>query len=128
MTARVRQSLGYRNDAHTLLSEIDVLVHPARQEPLGRVLLEAAVCGTPIVATDVGGTREILEHERTGLLIPSDDPPAIIAAVSRLLHDDRLRNSLQVAAQESIRQRFALGSRTTELTSLWRSLIANQPD
>ena len=51
--------LGNRHDVAQLLSECTALVHAARQEPLGRVLLEAAACGTAVVATDVGGTREI---------------------------------------------------------------------
>jgi glycosyltransferase involved in cell wall biosynthesis len=115
--------LGYRGDVLPLLSEIDVLVHPARQEPLGRVLLEAAACGTAIVATSVGGTAEILEHERTGLLIPPDNPPAIVDAVARLIADDCFRISLATSARTSICDRFALGPRTAELTALWRKLV-----
>jgi glycosyltransferase involved in cell wall biosynthesis len=114
--------LGYRPHVPALLSQIDVLVHPARQEPLGRVLLEAAVCGTPIVATDVGGTREILEHERTGLLVPPEDSQAIARCVSRLLRDGPLRESLAAAAHASIVDRFALGPRTAQLVQIWREL------
>lgn len=51
--------LGTRDDVAALLNEFDLVVHPARQEPLGRVLLEAAAAGRAIVASDVGGTREI---------------------------------------------------------------------
>ncbi|MEA1950659.1 MAG: glycosyltransferase family 4 protein, partial [Planctomycetota bacterium] len=55
--------LGVRDDVPRILNELTILVHPARQEPLGRVLLEAAAAGLPIVATDVGGTREIFPIE-----------------------------------------------------------------
>ena len=51
--------LGARDDVEHVLCELTLLVHPARQEPLGRVLLEAAAAGVAVVATDVGGTREI---------------------------------------------------------------------
>jgi glycosyltransferase involved in cell wall biosynthesis len=116
--------LGYRPDVLALLSEIDVVVHPARQEPLGRVLLEAAACGTPIVATDVGGTSEIIEHERTGLLVSPEDTQSIARCVSRLLRDGPLRESLAVAARAPTVARFALGPRTAELVQLWRELTA----
>ena len=58
--------LGLRDDVAEILPELTLLVHPARQEPLGRVLLEAAACGVPIVASDVGGTREIFAAEEKG--------------------------------------------------------------
>ncbi len=55
--------LGWRDDVGELLNEFSLLVHAPRQEPLGRVLLEAAACGVPIVAADVGGTREIFASD-----------------------------------------------------------------
>jgi glycosyltransferase involved in cell wall biosynthesis len=55
--------VGYRDDIPRILNEVDLLVHSAKQEPLGRVLLEAAASGVPILATDVGGTREILGND-----------------------------------------------------------------
>jgi glycosyltransferase involved in cell wall biosynthesis len=60
--------LGERSDVAELLPEFAILAHPARQEPLGRVLLEAAACGVAVVATEVGGTGEIfpeVEEETT---------------------------------------------------------------
>ncbi|MGC3970678.1 MAG: glycosyltransferase family 4 protein [Pirellulales bacterium] len=74
--------LGTRSDMATLLLQLSLLLHMARQEPLGRVLLEAAACGVPVVATDVGGTREIFPHGRVdgAILVPKDDA---VAARSR---------------------------------------------
>jgi len=63
--------LGIRNDIPDLLPELTLLAHPARQEPLGRVLLEAAACGVAVIATDVGGTAEILPC-RSQLILPGD--------------------------------------------------------
>ncbi|MEK6236582.1 MAG: glycosyltransferase family 4 protein, partial [Planctomycetales bacterium] len=82
--------LGFRDDVAALLPELSLLVHPARQEPLGRVLLEAAAVGLPIAATDVGGTREILGSDYNdqasgdrALLVPANDPDALRAAILR---------------------------------------------
>ena len=65
--------LGNRNDIATLLAECTLLVHAAHQEPLGRVLLEAAAAGMAIVATSVGGTPEIFPAEtESAILVPTE--------------------------------------------------------
>ncbi|MFK7765992.1 MAG: glycosyltransferase family 4 protein [Mariniblastus sp.] len=75
--------VGRRNDVPDLMRTATVLVHPARQEPLGRVLLEAAASGLPIATTSVGGSPEILADENISqLMVPPNDP----AALSNLLH------------------------------------------
>jgi glycosyltransferase involved in cell wall biosynthesis len=86
--------LGTRNDVSRMMPECAMLVHAARQEPLGRVLLEAAACGLPVVATDVGGTRQIFPTEQDGaVLVPVDDAAAMAAAIFSLLsNEERLRN------------------------------------
>ena len=70
-------------------------MHPARQEPLGRVLLEAAAAGVAVVATDVGGTREIFPPEADAArLVPPDDADALAAAMLELLGNRELRGRL----------------------------------
>ncbi len=89
--ARRGHFLGVRTDMPSLLRELTLLAHPARQEPLGRVLLEAGASGCPIVATDVGGTREIFPPDsEAAMLIPPDDPRALAEAIEALLlHPER---------------------------------------
>jgi glycosyltransferase involved in cell wall biosynthesis len=114
--------LGYRDDVRRMLPEIDLLVHPARQEPLGRVLLEAAAAAVPIIATDVGGTAEIIDDKRSGLLVPPEDSQAIAVAVTDLLNDPPYRASLARTARESITRRFDLTTQATQLADVWRGL------
>jgi glycosyltransferase involved in cell wall biosynthesis len=80
--------LGWRTDVAELLPELALLAHAARQEPLGRVLLEAAACACPVVATDVGGTAEIFaaQDERQAILVPREDSQALASAIQTLLH------------------------------------------
>jgi glycosyltransferase involved in cell wall biosynthesis len=71
------------------------------------VLLEAAACGLAVVATDVGGTREIFPTEADGaVLVPSDNPHALAGAVVRLLSDDAGRVELGRAARGRIADAF----------------------
>ena len=96
-----------------LLPECALLVHAARQEPLGRVLLEAAASGLAVVATDVGGTREIFPSEADGaVLVPADDPIAPGATQSTaLLRDDDRRAVARAAPPAAGRKRRSTSGR-----------------
>lgn len=95
--------LGTIENVAELLNEATLLVHPARQEPLGRVLLEAAAAGVPCVATDVGGTREVFGIEQPAArLTPPDDHQALAAAVAQLSTDPLERARLASAARRRI--------------------------
>jgi len=99
--------LGRRDDVPRILGELTLLVHAARQEPFGRVLLEAAACGVPMIATDVGGTREIYPPRTdSALLVPPDDPAALSEATLRALGDAALCRQLAAAARKVVTERF----------------------
>jgi glycosyltransferase involved in cell wall biosynthesis len=101
--------LGVRDDVERILNELTLLVHPARQEPLGRVLLEGAAAGVAIVATDAGGTREIFPPQsEAACLVPPDDAQALAAAIARLLGDAAERRRLAENARKRAEQAFAL--------------------
>lgn len=116
--------LGYRDDVPALLAEVDVLVHPARQEPLGRVLLEAAASGLAILATDVGGTGEILADGRSAILVPGNDPTALAAGLDTLIDDAPLRARLGTAALADVRSRFPIAAAAEQLVGAWRDALA----
>lgn len=84
----------------------DMLVVPSRYEPFGMVILEGMLHGLPIAAANVGGPREILEHERTGLLFPPGDVEAIAQALLRLVRQSKLRRNLGEAAAREVRARW----------------------
>ncbi len=71
-----------------------LLVLPSRTEGLGRVLLEAMACFTPVVATRTGGGTEIVETSKAGLLVPVEDPEELAAAITQLLEDPRRRTEM----------------------------------
>jgi glycosyltransferase involved in cell wall biosynthesis len=117
--------LGVRGDMDRLLNELTLLIHPARQEPLGRVLLEAAACGLPIVATAVGGTAEIFPPDSASArLIPPGNPEALASAVVQLLDEPALRAAMGGAACRRVREAFDLGQATVRLVEHYRQVIA----
>jgi len=115
--------LGFRDDIPLLLNEIDLLVHTAHQEPLGRVLLEAASCAQAIVATDVGGTAEILLDQGSALLVPPDNVDALTGAIRQMLLDRELRHSLGRQARKHAVENFALSTAAARVRSFWESYL-----
>jgi glycosyltransferase involved in cell wall biosynthesis len=116
--------LGTRDDIAQLMNEAAVLVHAARQEPLGRVLLEAAACGLPVVATDVGGTREIFPSEADGaVLVPADDRHALAEAIAALLNDESRRERLGRAARRRAEAAFDIRRTAVALVEHYRAVL-----
>ena len=114
--------MGYRPEAARILNELTLVAHAARQEPLGRVLLEAAASGTPVVATDVGGTREIFP-EATGVeLVPPDDPPAMRDAVLAILDDPSREASLRDAVRRRAIAAFDIKTAASNLLRHYESV------
>jgi glycosyltransferase involved in cell wall biosynthesis len=117
--------LGPRADVDQLLPECDLLVHAARQEPLGRVLLEAAASGTPIVATDVGGTREIFPSEAAGaILVPVDDPATLADSALAVVGDENRRKSLAAAGRRRAEAAFDIRVAANHLVEQYYSVLA----
>jgi glycosyltransferase involved in cell wall biosynthesis len=115
---------GYRTDMPAVYAELAVLVHPARQEPLGRVLLEAGACGLPIVATDVGGTREIYPPElNAARLVPADDDLALAAAIRDILRDPSLGIKMGLSGRQRIEQAFDRVVAAEQLVRHYRDLL-----
>jgi glycosyltransferase involved in cell wall biosynthesis len=116
--------LGLRDDVERLLNEFHVLAHAARQEPLGRVLLEAAASGTPVVATDVGGTREIFPADaQAAILVPVDAPETMAQAIVGLLHDPARRCVLRGAARQRAESAFDAHRSAERLVTHYRDVL-----
>ncbi|MFT3786275.1 MAG: glycosyltransferase family 4 protein [Tepidisphaeraceae bacterium] len=79
---------------HTALAQIDMLVLPSIAEGFGIVLIEAMSAGVPIVATDVLGIRDVVDHERTALLVKVASPAELARSIERLHNDATLRNRI----------------------------------
>ena len=87
----------------------DVFVLNSSYEGLSHMLIEGLSLGSAIVATDVGGNPELIEHEKNGLLVPFGDRSALTAAITRLLADDEFAGRLRTAAKGSS-SRFSVAS------------------
>lgn len=98
----------------------DVVVVPSRREPLGLAAVEALACGTPVVASAVGGLKEVVRDEETGLLIAPENPDALANALTRL-KDGALRARLAAAAPASV-ARHDIRAAAAQLAQVWLEL------
>lgn len=116
---------GFRNDVARWLHAADLFVLPSRLEGLPNALLEAMATGLAVLASDLGGCREAVTHDRSGLLVPPDDARALEQALVRLLDDADLRERLGAAAARVIEERFTLDAVAPRYLTLYEALVLN---
>lgn len=90
---------GHQHDVAPWLDACDVVVSASHSESFGLVLVEAMALGKPLVVTDSGGPRDIVENETSGLLVPPADAPALARSIKRVLSDPRLAARLAAGAK-----------------------------
>ncbi|PZP53962.1 MAG: glycosyl transferase [Agrobacterium fabrum] len=108
LDGRVR-FLGFRSDVPELMAAMDAVAHTSIvAEPFGRVVVEAMMCGRPVVATRGGGVTEIIRDGETGLLVPPGDASALSAALGCILSHPALATRLGQRGREDVTERFSL--------------------
>ena len=112
---------------HTRLADFyraaDVCIVPSRAESFGLVALEAAACGTPVVAASVGGLRSLIDDGTTGFLVDGRDPAAYAAPVATLLDDPKLAAEMGACASARSR-RYSWSTTAARLRRLYGDLVA----
>jgi glycosyltransferase involved in cell wall biosynthesis len=111
--------LGARDDVPELLASLDVFAFPSLFEGLCLAVIEAQAAGVPVVATPVGGIRETVVDGETGLLVPTRDPPALAAAIRRLLEDRPAAKAMAAEAKRRVRERFSVERMLEETLRLY---------
>ena len=115
--------LGRRSDVPDLLAACDAFVLPSRREALGVAALEAMAAGRPVVASRVGGLAQAVVHDRTGLLVPADQPEALTEALARLLRDQELRDRLGAAGPSRVAEGFLAEQMVHAYEKLYREVL-----
>jgi D-inositol-3-phosphate glycosyltransferase len=103
-------------------SAAEVLVMPSLYESFGMVALEAMACGTPVVASQVGGLAYLVRDGETGYTIPENDPDALCEKLSLLLGDPQLRSTMGLCAVQHA-QDYAWERIATQIVDIYKSLL-----
>ncbi|RMF63069.1 MAG: glycosyltransferase family 1 protein [Calditrichaeota bacterium] len=118
--------LGFRDDIPELLHTFDVYVLPSLWEGLGRSLTEAMYTGRPVVATRVEGVPELVEHQKTGLLVEPQDVDALADSIVTLLADEKEARRLGQQAKARIDEAFHADRMVRELQQLYETTLAQK--
>ena len=116
---------GVSHNALEFIRASDVLIIPSRAEAFPRVCLESMSLGTPVVASDVDGIPEMIEHGRTGILFDLDHPELLSEAIVELSRDQELRTRLADEAAGIVRRRFSLDQLYARYAGAVRHIIAS---
>ncbi|MBT2384534.1 glycosyltransferase [Streptomyces sp. ISL-11] len=116
-----------REHVPTLLRSADIVLCPADYEPFGIVPLEAMGCGTPVVATAVGGQLDTVADPATGRLIPPGDATALAEAIASLLADPARRAACGVAGRRRVLSRYGWDRVAAATEAVYRDVLARHP-
>ncbi len=113
--------LGFIPEVRTLLTAFDIFVMPSQKEGFPYGLLEAGAAGLAVIASTVGGIPEIVEHKKTGLLMPSNEIHELVSALTTLIENKEMRGEIGQKLIEKVSTEFALKEMTTKTITLYEN-------
>ncbi|MBO9154235.1 glycosyltransferase family 4 protein [Chitinophaga sp. GCM10012297] len=113
----------FRTDVPEVLNAIDVFCLPSLWEGMPIGLLEAMAMAKAVIVTAVDGSREIVQHNQNGLIVPVKDPEALAAAMTLLHHDASLRGRLQVAASATVSREYCMKKMARKVEGIYSGII-----
>jgi glycosyltransferase involved in cell wall biosynthesis len=114
---------GQRSDMPAVMAAADLFALPSDEEPFGLVFAEAMAMKTPVVALDNGGTPEVVDDGKTGLLSPPGDVAALASNILTLLRDSALRARMGEAGRRVVEQRFTAGRMAADVGKVYHTLV-----
>ena len=115
--------LGQVADVTKLLASSDIFVLPSLYEGLPLSVLEAMAAGKPVVATDIGGTKEAVVNGVTGLLVPAGNSSELAVAIQKMISDTTMASRMGVAGKARAKARFSSGAMVSGVTRVYQELL-----
>ncbi len=115
--------LGWRKDLAPLLAHWDLFVQPSRAEGFGLAALEAMAAGVPVIASAVGGLVELIEHDRSGWLVPAGEAEALAAKIGEALCDPAARHAVGEAGRQRVSAVFPMRSMVDATLAVYADLL-----
>ena len=116
---------GFRKDVLDVIREMDVIVHASTiGEPFGLVIVEGMAAGKPVIATNGGGVPEIVEHGKTGILIPMANVEAMADAISLVLANPVLAADMGARGRERVRENFTIEHTARKIEAVYQAMLS----
>lgn len=116
--------IGFLPDIHPLLGATDLLVHPSLGEGFGLAPLEAMGHGLPVVASRVLALAEVIEEDKSGLLVPPEEPGQLADAIITLLKNAQLRKKMGEAGRQRFLENFTLDKMVKKTEAVYEEILA----
>ncbi len=116
---------GFRRDVPEVLKQADVLIHPAREEPFGRALIEAMAAGLPVIAAGGGGVDEVVEDGVTGVIVRSASPGIWVEAIEKLYEDQPLRQQMGTAGRKRVKEHFTIEAHVADVEKIYEEVLSS---
>lgn len=114
---------GHVDQVADFIKQLDIVVCSSHFESFGRCLIEGMACGKPIVATRVGAIPEVVEDQKTGILVPPHNPQALADAVSKLLDDEKMRNVMGKYGRVRVEQLFGMENYIAAILKIYHEIL-----
>lgn len=115
--------LGHQDNAARYLHAFDIFVLPSLSEALGYALIEAGFAGLPAIASDVGGIPEVIDDNKSGILVPPGNTEALTNALNRLISDPELQDTLGRNLRKKVHDTFTQEKMVANTTVMYESLL-----
>ena len=117
---------GMSSEVEKFLRLMDLYVQPSHFEGVPNAVLEAMAAGLPVLATNVGGVPEIVQHEKTGLIVPPKDQAALSQAMEHLIANEGLRRTLGSQGAQIAASKFSIQKMVADYEGLFERIISGQ--
>jgi len=118
--------LGFRDDIPAILKNLDILVIPSEFEPFGNVVLEGMLAGTAVIASRVGGIKEIISEGIDGMFVEPKDPEGITQSIIKLINDVELRKRISSRSKHKVISYFNIQRVVDEIEDVYEKLIVKK--
>ncbi|MGR3173252.1 MAG: glycosyltransferase family 4 protein [Candidatus Scalindua sp.] len=115
---------GFISDMREVYAALNLLVLTSREEPFGRVLIEAMAMGKPVVATRSGGAIEVVDQGVTGFLVPPDDVKAMSESIIKLVQDKNAANEMGNAGRTRVEKLFSIEKNVKKTEGIYCSVVS----
>lgn len=118
--------LGFRDDVTSLMTACDLVTHTSTvAEPFGRVIVEAMLCGTPVIATQAGGAQELVTSGQTGWLVAPGNATELATAIKECIERPKQSDSMAIAAKLQATQRFDVAAINRQIAQLLSQVVVS---
>ncbi len=115
--------MGYREDLLDVMRDMDLLLHPSRIDATPYVIMEAMALGIPVIASDIFGIPEMIDHMKTGILVEPGDTDGMVSAIEMIAGHLELRFKMSKSARNKYTEKFTIGKSAGETVRVYREVL-----